>query len=102
MASARVISQFTIDSTNKALVVDLGSGDVTATLDEGSYYWSLDDEDDDFIPDDPDDLLVAEDGEPDDNVTGDMEDSYWFTEEGGLTAEAYDWLAEQDSENGFC
>jgi len=62
----------------------------------------VDDEDDDFIPDDPDDLLVAADGEPDDNVTGDMEDSYWFTEEGGLTAEAYDWLAEQDSENGFC
>ena len=48
MASARVISQFTIDSTNKAIVLDAGAGDVTATLAEGSYYWSLDDEDDDF------------------------------------------------------
>ena len=23
-------------------------------------------------------------------------------EEGGLTADAYQWLAEQDSQNGFC
>jgi len=64
--------------------------------------WVDDDDEEDFIPDEPDELPVADDGELDDNVTGDMEDSYWFTEEGGLTAEAYDWLAEQDSENGFC
>ena len=48
MASARVISEFTIDSTNKAIVLDAGAGDVTATIAEGSYYWSLDDEADDF------------------------------------------------------
>lgn len=26
----------------------------------------------------------------------------WFTDDGGLTAEAYEWLADQDNHNGFC
>jgi hypothetical protein len=34
-------------------------------------------------------------GEPDD-ITA------WIEEDGGLTAEAYEWLAEQDSQQNFC
>ena len=33
----------------------------------------------------------------------DMDDlSDWFKEDGGLTADAYEWLATQDQQNGFC
>ena len=56
------------------------------------------DDEDDILPDDP----PVVDNEEGDDVEGDTDDSYWFTEDGGLTAEAYDWLAERDSENGFC
>jgi len=36
-------------------------------------------------------------------VVGDMTDANkWFEDDGGLTAEAYAWLATQDSNNGFC
>ena len=50
MASARVVSRFIIDETNKVLIIthDDFVGDLTVTLEEGEYYWGLDDEDDDF------------------------------------------------------
>ena len=50
MASARVISRFTIDDTNNVLIIthDDFVGDLTVTIDEGEYFWALDDEDDDF------------------------------------------------------
>ena len=49
MADARVISQFTLTSgVDNVLVVNLGASDINATIAEGSYYWSLDDEADDF------------------------------------------------------
>lgn len=60
----------------------------------------------DFIPDEDDDLMLDE---PDDGLLPDDEDDllmdeqdHWFTDDGGLTADAYEWLADRDKENGFC
>ena len=56
-----------------------------------------DDDYEDFVPEEEDDLLH----DPDDDLLMDEED-LWFTDDGGLTADAYQWLAQQDKENGFC
>ena len=48
-----------------------------------------DDDYEDFVPEEEDDLLMDE-------------EDLWFTDDGGLTADAYQWLAQQDKENGFC
>ena len=70
----------------------------------------------DIILDDEDNLcdqshggLVWDDDDDEDDAdwhneyTEEMDDlGEWFTDEGGLTADAYEWLAEQDSQNGFC
>jgi hypothetical protein len=40
---------------------------------------------------------------PEPGVVGDMDNAnQWFEDDGGLTAEAYAWLAERDYNNGFC
>tara|TARA_B100000131_G_scaffold228567_1_gene220310 strand:+ start:25 stop:255 length:231 start_codon:yes stop_codon:yes gene_type:complete len=55
------------------------------------------DDDEDFLPDEDDGLLWDEDND----FLREEEDG-WFTDDGGLTADAYDWLAEQDKQHGFC
>ncbi len=57
----------------------------------------MDDDYEDVVPEEPDDLLH----DPDDDLLMDEED-HWFTDDGGLTADAYQWLGEQDKLNGFC
>ncbi len=64
---------------------------------EEAYDEPLIDEDDDFLPDEDDGLIWDED----DDLLREEEDG-WFTDDGGLTADAYDWLAAQDKQNGFC
>ena len=58
------------------------------------------DEDEDFELDDPDDRVLLDDEDGDDLLMD--EQDQWFTDDGGLTAGAYHWLAEQDKQEGFC
>jgi hypothetical protein len=62
------------------------------------------DEEDDLIDEDEEDDL---DFDPDDDIIAkqdwrhdDLSD--WFTDDGGLTADAYEWLAEKDLQKQFC
>ncbi len=66
---------------------------------EEVYTDPYDDEEDDFLPDEDDDGLLTDDD--DEDFLRD-EEEHWFTDEGGLTADAYHWLAEQDKQQGFC
>jgi hypothetical protein len=58
----------------------------------------LDQEDDDG------DSLIPEEEDQDAGALHPVRDNteQWFTNDGGLTAEAYEWLADQDNHNGFC
>ena len=58
------------------------------------------DEDEDMLEDDPDDRMLIDDEDEDDLLMD--EQDQWFTDDGGLTADAYHWLAEQDKQEGFC
>lgn len=57
------------------------------------------DDDEDFLPDEEETYVLLPEDE--DDLLMDEEDN-WFTDDGGLTADAYEWLAERDKENGFC
>ena len=58
---------------------------------EDEINYDEDEEDEMPFPEDPEDDMVCHE---------DL--SKWFTEDGGLTADAYEWLAEQDSQKSFC
>ena len=58
-------------------------------------------------PDQDIDQWYETEGEEGDDVIGnklasDDDLSDWFEPDGGLTAGAYEWLAKEDSQNGFC
>ncbi len=65
--------------------------------DDGDDEINYDEQEQDELEFDPDEDLIAlhED-------LGHEDLSKWFTEDGGLTADAYEWLAEQDSQKSFC
>ena len=54
------------------------------------------------LPPDDDTAFDECDGVHGDDVREGMDATYWFKDDGGLTADAYNWLAERDSEDGFC
>ena len=82
------------------------------------FYDEFQPSEEDYAPwppeDDEDDLIIDEDEEdelefdPDEDLIALHEDlghedlSKWFKDDGGLTADAYEWLAEQDSQEQFC
>lgn len=73
--------------------------DFDAQIQCEEYYGDpLIEDDDDFLPDDQEDGPIWDD---EDDLLTDEQD-HWFTDDGGLTADAYEWLAERDKENGFC
>ena len=62
-----------------------------------------DDDDDEALMDDDDEednMPLPED--PEELELGHEDLSKWFKDDGGLTADAYEWLAEQDSQEQFC
>ena len=57
-------------------------------------------DDDDYIIEDDDDGLVIDDGDDPDNMGWTPEDQ-WIRADGGLTGEAWDFLATTDSKGDF-
>ena len=55
----------------------------------------------DFINDDEDGQTIIDDGEYDPDEVAWTPDDVWFDHDGGLTGEAYDFLATTDSQGDF-
>jgi len=58
-------------------------------------------DEDDYIIEDDDDGLVIDDGDDDGPDLGWTPEDLWFCPDGGLTAEAWEFLATTDSEGDF-
>ena len=56
-------------------------------------------DEDDFIIEDDDDGVIIDDGDLDDCAY--TPDEYWFNPDGGLTGDAYNFLAKTDSQGDF-
>jgi hypothetical protein len=59
------------------------------------------DADDDIILDDDDGDTIIDDGDHDPDEVAWTPDELWFNPDGGLTGEAYDFLATTDSRGDF-
>jgi hypothetical protein len=58
-------------------------------------------DDDDYIIEDDDDGCVIDDGDDDVSDMGWTPENDWFTPDGGLTGEAWEFLATTDSQGDF-
>jgi hypothetical protein len=91
---------FSADDWEDADLVDEYKNDVDWHQTEPAMQVKLND--DDYIIEDDDDGLVIDDGDydgPED--MGWTPEDHWFTPDGGLTGEAWEFLATTDSEGDF-